>query len=886
MTVTGVTNSVTNAATGGLGGSSGQNTLTLSGTNLSSETINYVLFTSQADTKQTYQVPPGTVTDTSVSAGYPASMPVGTYTVTVGISTGPLSGSTASFQICEPIATINPQSGPLAGNTPVAIVGTYLDNASNVFFGSTAAGNFNSGNNTDTSIDITAPTASSVGSVKVSVVFPGSSTEYGVGQFSYNQPRFTLSGFYPNFASGENQPVNVQGSSLSPTTVSAVELWYDGAAVATAEKVTFADDGSSLTFLVPSGLTVDVSYSIVVVATNSGGNVFATAPGSPNFSYVSPAVVAGTTVFNAALTNDSTTLTLAELLADKTLTVLSTGDFTASGDLFIQTTKGVAILNYTGTGANTTTLNAGYYTGQFTGVTQYTKVPAQYAGLGDFDTSTSSQVLQSHASVFQASVQSVYEFNITQQTGSANIEFFAYYSTVPASGAPASFVLDQVSGQTYQWKLTAPNESIPTYSLPAGTTGLSLPLIPTNSACFIFTRGAYSPAITTNASGGIPRPSPYAGNSINANAYDFVEYTFDSTAGDPNVSLGTRMLPKLTIDTSQVDQLSFPIQIQAASTSVIPVQLETYPTPTTMTVSDMGVNSAFTQDAVFAAYKTFLTNNADYDSTLVSDLTNPGSYLRITNPSDILSNDANAATNPLNWAFDQAVYNLFTAPPGNQLLVNTGNAGGLTNAVFIGTPGTQTIGKNNYQVLQFSSAANPSIGTLYVYMPLFSDNCTGAPKPSLYQSVPAPSWIKSGQTCGFMVFANAGVFTDSGSQPGLSTAQQAILGNIEDQLVTAINRGCASSPLASYPSNTQMWQDPSQHYPTGQIANAYGAFMHTYVSAGETIFYGAENPPQMLTYGLAYAIAYDDQGNLSTTMTVVNDITSPQVTLSAWTSQK
>jgi len=305
-----------------------------------------------------------------------------------------------------------------------------------------------------------------------------------------------------------------------------------------------------------------------------------------------------------------------------------------------------------------------------------------------------------------------------------------------------------------------------------------------------------------------------------------------------------------------------------------------------MTMSEVGVNTAFTQSSIFIAYNTFLQQYTDYSSTLVPVPDSSTSYLRITNPSDILSNDANAASSALNWAFDQAVSTLFTAPTGGQLAINTGNAGGLTDAVFIGVPGTANIDGTAYKVLQFSSSDNASVGTLYVYMPLFSDNQTNAPDSSLYQSVPAPSWITSGQTCGHMVFANAGVFADSGQQTGLTITQQTILGNIEDQLVTALNRGCALLPLAStYSDNTEMWQDPSQHYPAGQTANAYGEFMHTYQSAGNTIFYGAKNPPQSLTYGLAYAIAYDDQGNLSTTMTVVNDITSPRVTLSAWNSQ-
>jgi hypothetical protein len=883
VSVTSVTNSITGSNTGGLGGSNGANTLTLSGSNLDSSSITAVSFMDSSGVSK-YQTNIGTQTSTTLTTSYQPSMKPGTYTVTVHLNTGPLSGSTATFEIKEPTnTTLSHTQGSHVGGTPVTITGKYLGNASNVLFGTVAANDFNSANNSDTSIPVTSPAKGTKNKVSVYVQFPGGA-QAAVGDFVYVDIAFKATGFYPNFASAVGQTIKVIGSDLTSANVSGVEIWdiSQSQKVATATNVVCAISGDSLTFEVPTGLTVDTSYSIAVVAANGAGKRFATAPGSPNFSYLATTAIPATQVVNSKLTDGKDTLTLKELLTNQTLTVLSTGDFAASGYLFLETTEGVALLSYSGADMDTTTLNQGYYTGQFTGVSLENPVPSTYAAISDFVTSEKAKVMLHHATVFQASTDFGYTFNIDQSSGET-IECAAYYSSaVPEGHTPTFYMLALASGNNYKWVATQANQAVNTFSLAAGNNALKLPLLPINSANFIFTKGAYTPALTTNGAKGVPRPAPYTtSGSVNQNTYDFVEYTFDGTAGDPSVSLGTRTLPKLTIDTSQVDQLGFPIQITADSgASVSPIHLATQP-PTQMTMLEMGVDDSHSRDDITSAYKSYLTSYPDYQATLMSKTGQPTEYLRITNPSDILSHASNAATSPLNWVFDQAVYDLFTSyTTSSPLKIATGNAGGLNNAVFKGVSTQHPT--SSYQVLKFNSTSATAIGDLYVYMPLFSDNKNGAPNQSLYQSLAAPSWLTSGQTSGFMILANNGVFTDSGAQPGLTSDQQSILGNIENQLVAALNRGVANVALAApYQNNTELWQDPSQQYPSGKTANAYAAFMHTHKSNSKTIFLGAAKPAQSLDYGFAYAIAYDDQGNLSTTMTVVNSLDFT-TTLSSW----
>lgn len=110
------------------------------------------------------------------------------------------------------------------------------------------------------------------------------------------------------------------------------------------------------------------------------------------------------------------------------------------------------------------------------------------------------------------------------------------------------------------------------------------------------------------------------------------------------------------------------------------------------------------------------------------------------------------------------------------------------------------------------------------------------------------------------VFANAGVFADNTLQfnTGTNYGQSTILGNIENQLVSAMSRGVALQPYSVWTAGP--------YYPAGSTANWYAAFLHQ-----DTVTIG----------GHAYGFAFDDQGGNSTDLSVDNP-TALTITLTSW----
>jgi hypothetical protein len=85
------------------------------------------------------------------------------------------------------VTGVSPGSGPVSGGTSVAITGSGFTGATAVNFGATAASSFTV--NSDTSITATAPAASAVGPVDVTVTTPsGTSATSSADQFTYTYP--------------------------------------------------------------------------------------------------------------------------------------------------------------------------------------------------------------------------------------------------------------------------------------------------------------------------------------------------------------------------------------------------------------------------------------------------------------------------------------------------------------------------------------------------------------------------------------------------------------------------------------------------------------------------------------------------------------------------
>ena len=218
--------------------------------------------------------------------------------------------------------------------------------------------------------------------------------------------------------------------------------------------------------------------------------------------------------------------------------------------------------------------------------------------------------------------------------------------------------------------------------------------------------------------------------------------------------------------------------------------------------------------------------------------------------------------NPLNSYFNTALDALFTkykAGSGNTLDLVSGANGHTyhgTVVPFDSSPGSP-------YVLRFHDDANPT--DFYdVYYPFFNDNryLWAGYTPSLTPGA-APSWLVNNALANYspseMVFLNNSVFQSKKFEPSVNPS---VLGDLENQVVSALNRGVAQLP-------SSQWLDSSKYYgknDTGQPFNVYAQFLHQ-----DSVSIG----------GLAYGFAFDDQGSNASDISV-NNVNSTTTTLLPW----
>jgi hypothetical protein len=120
----------------------------------------------------------------------------------------------------------------------------------------------------------------------------------------------------------------------------------------------------------------------------------------------------------------------------------------------------------------------------------------------------------------------------------------------------------------------------------------------------------------------------------------------------------------------------------------------------------------------------------------------------------------------------------------------------------------------SYKVLQLTGSGGEFNGqTFYVYDPMFSTNTNNPNLP------PMPSWMANngwaGETPSEMVFACDGVFASNTTDPNFNTFTtdkadaEKSLGNIENMIVSAINRGVSTLSPSQWVNPIQFTQDPS-----------------------------------------------------------------------------
>ncbi|WP_165221190.1 beta-1,3-glucanase family protein [Aquisphaera insulae] len=146
------------------------------------------------------------------------------------------------------------------------------------------------------------------------------------------------------------------------------------------------------------------------------------------------------------------------------------------------------------------------------------------------------------------------------------------------------------------------------------------------------------------------------------------------------------------------------------------------------------------------------------------------------------------------------------------------------------------------------------------------------PLPWIAQDANAPAnpVVNKSRSPGEMVFANNGVFADNGPNPD----PKGDLGNIENQIVSALSRGVANIAPGTKTSS-EVWADPANFYnqglSKGSPANFYAGFWHLGSYQGVPISKG----------NLAYGFPFDDQGGKSTDFTSI-DPTNIDIVLGDW----
>ena len=113
--------------------------------------------------------------------------------------------------------------------------------------------------------------------------------------------------------------------------------------------------------------------------------------------------------------------------------------------------------------------------------------------------------------------------------------------------------------------------------------------------------------------------------------------------------------------------------------------------------------------------------------------------------------------------------------------------------------------------------------------------CTGLNDHDLYFQFSRQPWVANLMTSGGMVFGNDGFFADSLIQYNLydPTGYQNVLFNLENQIVTALNRGVLvtpetkTTPAKLTTSDSKNWSIQTDWYTPGTTYNEYSYFVHT-----------------------------------------------------------
>jgi hypothetical protein len=347
--------------------------------------------------------------------------------------------------------------------------------------------------------------------------------------------------------------------------------------------------------------------------------------------------------------------------------------------------------------------------------------------------------------------------------------------------------------------------------------------------------------ITTDKTGGIAGGNvtgvapPAAGNSADNNTntyYDFFELDF--AGGNINGN------------TTQIDQFG------------IPYTLHFQPGDPN---NPAGVGFIATRADIIAGFKEFVAGTPFEDCWKLSPSGSEG-ILRLLSPGSILELQPD---NPLHTYFNSFMDGFYfhNSQAGNFVDLTVTSIPGIPTRIYRGS--VVKIGNN--WVFRFKQhGTDPGGGSdpnnYDVYYPFFTDNAASyAGYTPLLSTAAAPTWLAGTTTSpSEMVFAAHEVFADNVSQfPSDATASK-ILGNLENQLVAALNRGVAMNPSNTWGDNTTFYKNATYNW--------YAHFFHNTAYSIDA---------------KAYGFPYDDQAEQSSDF-AVNGLTQLTLTLGLWGS--
>ncbi len=201
------------------------------------------------------------------------------------------------------------------------------------------------------------------------------------------------------------------------------------------------------------------------------------------------------------------------------------------------------------------------------------------------------------------------------------------------------------------------------------------------------------------------------------------------------------------------------------------------------------------------------------------------------------------------------------AAPAQSVLTLAAPVSGLSVGMYVNGAGLELDGKSSQTRIAAISGNAITLDT--------PNQAVGNPAANSQYSFSKLPQLTSFQTPGQMVLANSGVFADSTVQEADGSARATVLGNLENQIVSALNRGVAVDATALDPGaaggTSAVWGDQRTWYPAGKTQNLFSLFMHVGQSSGEPIFFRPLNAAAFpnargQVMGSAYGFAYDENG--------------------------